>query len=52
MNTPLIKRVKETVLNNTEKQFDVLFESTVNGEKRQETITLQGEGSLKVLLPV
>jgi len=52
MNTPLIKRVKETVLSNTEKKIDMLFETSVNGEKKQETVTLCGEGSIKVLLPV
>jgi hypothetical protein len=52
LNTSSIKRVQEKNLNNSEKQVEILFESSENGLKRQETITLSGEGSVKVLLPV
>jgi len=52
LNTSSIKRVNEKNLNNSEKQIEILFESSANGVKKQETITLSGEGSVKVLLPV
>lgn len=52
MDTSLIKRVQENTLTNLEKQVEILFESSLGGVKRQETITLSGEGSVKVLLPV
>jgi len=52
LNTSTIKRIQEKNLNNIEKQVEILFESSSNGVKRQETITLTGEGSVKVLLPV
>jgi len=52
LNTSSIKRVNEKILNDTEKQVEILFETSVNGVKMQETITLSGEGSVKVLLPV
>lgn len=47
-----VKRVSEKVLNETEKQVEILFEASENGIKRQEAIILSGEGSVKVLLPV
>jgi len=52
LNSSLIKRVDEKFLNDFEKQVEILFETSENGVKRQETITLSGEGSIKVLLPV
>jgi len=52
LNSSSIKRVDEKFLNDVEKQVEILFESSENGIKRQETITLSGEGSIKVLLPV
>ena len=52
MNTSSIKRIKEKNLNDFEKQVEILFESSGNGVKRQDTITLSGKGSVKVLLPV
>lgn len=52
MNTSSIKRVNEKILNNFEKQVEILFETSVDGVKMQETITLTGEGTVKVLLPV
>gem|GEM_PF-3041150 len=56
MNTSSIKRIKEKNLsnseNNSQKEIEILFESSKDGISRQDTITLAGEGSVKVLLPV
>ena len=43
-----IKRVKEKNLNETEKQVEITFEAS----EKEETVTLTGEGSVKVLQPV
>jgi len=56
LNTSLVKRVTEKKLSNSDnsefKQFDILFESSKQGQARQNTITLSGKGNIKVLLVV
>lgn len=56
MNSTLIKRVVEDKVqiseNKIENRIQLTFDASSQGISASKTITLSGEGSIKVLLPV
>lgn len=56
MKDNFIKNITEekvkTSDNRTEKSIQLTFDAIKNGESVNDTITLSGEGSIKVLMPV
>lgn len=56
MNNTIIKKVTEKTIKDNEgksqNQVEITFKTSIQGLPVSETITLTGDGSLKVLMPV
>lgn len=56
MDSTIIKNIAEKNIVDTDNkslnEIQITFESSKNGSLEEETITLRGQGSVKVLMPV